>query len=433
VAALVSLDAPSTLPVGGADWAHASVVARPEAVMRRSEADVFSLQDPLGPVREVLGARAQQGVVGGVIAAFSYELGRVLEPTARGRNSELAPDRRGDWPALVLAPVAAGMVFHGEQGARDVLGAPVTLEAAPAPGVFHVEHFASATGAASFRRAVARAVEYTHAGDCFQVNLSHRLRARFCGSVRALAVHLLRAIGPSLGAYIEVPREDGSFGGAILSVSPELFLRFDAATRRVTTRPIKGTRAALDRTSALESSSKDAAELAMIVDLMRNDLGRVCEPGSIRVDRSRDVEMFGRDPASAVRHTVATVSGTLGAGRSVVDVLAAAFPPGSVTGAPKIRAMQIIEELEPVERGPYCGAIAWFAPSGDATVSVPIRTVAITVDAGSTPTDATGVIDLHVGAGIVAESDPRAEWVETLHKAQTILAALGQDAGALDR
>lgn len=375
-----------------------------------SAGEVAAMDDPFAPVRDAL---ALPGTVG-VVASISYELGRRIEPAAGGPSPPADPRA---FPAVVAHRLVA------KRGSAPWVGSGST---------FRVGRFRSEAGGPGFRRAVARAVEYIHAGDCFQVNLAHRLSAEFEGSVRGLAGVLLERIAPSMGAYIEVPDSHGAVRGAVLSLSPELFLRYDAATGRVVTRPIKGTRAVGAGIDALAQSSKDAAELAMIVDLMRNDLGRSCRPGSIRVERPRDIESFGLDPLAAVRHTVATVSGELAAGKTVFDLIAGAFPPGSVTGAPKIRAMQIIEELETCARGPYCGAIGWFGADGSATLSVPIRTAVVHLDPGSTPERASGVIDLHVGAGIVAESDPMAEWFETLHKAGTILSVLGQDAEAIE-
>lgn len=400
-----ALGVPGSIPEG---WGCPPVASVGSAAW--SAGEVAAMDDPFAPVRTALAVPGTAGVV----ASLSYEVGRILEPASRGAE-----------------PVAAPRAFPAVVAHRCVAGEQSDSWAA-AGSTFRVGRFRSEAGGTWFRRAVARAVDYIHAGDCFQVNLAHRLSAEFEGSVRGLAGVLLGRIAPSMGAYIEVPDVHGTVRGAILSLSPELFLRYDAATRRVVTRPIKGTRAAGAGVDALERSAKDAAELAMIVDLMRNDLGRTCRPGSIRVERPRDIESFGLDPSAAVRHTVATVSGELAPGKTVYDLVAGAFPPGSVTGAPKIRAMQIIEELETCARGPYCGAIGWFGADGSATLSVPIRTAVVHLEAGSTPDRAAGVIDLHVGAGIVAESDPVAEWFETLHKAGTILSVLGQDAEAIE-
>ena len=419
----------SETPAPDAPWARRSVFV-PTARVPGVPGSLRSRA--LTPIQELRSA-INDPRFHGVGATLGYELGRVLEPAAGHRVGDPGPpvdDRHH--PTLTVHPAEGVLTWDSGTRAWTATGrVPVAARAREA--AFEVTDFVPTSSARAFQRSVARAIEYIHAGDCFQVNLAHRLTARFAGAPRALGAHLMRAIRPSLGSYIESVHGDGSLARAVLSLSPELFLHVDGATGVVTTRPIKGTRAAADRAADLERSEKDGAELAMIVDLMRNDLGRVCAPGTIRVERARDVESFGRDPRSGVRHTVATITGTLAPGRTPIDLVEACFPPGSVTGAPKIRAMQIIEELEPVARGPYCGAIAWFDRSGDATLSVPIRTLVLTPDPGSTLEHATGTVDLHLGAGIVADSDPYREWIETLHKGATILAPLGQDALALDR
>ncbi len=203
-------------------------------------------------------------------------------------------------------------------------------------------------------------------------------------------------------------------GGAIVSASPELLLRVDGA--RVLTRPIKGTRPrsgdpTADETmrAALLASTKDAAELAMIVDLHRNDLGRVCAPGSVRVECARRVEAH-----AGVFHTLADISGTLAPGRDALDALVAAFPAGSVTGVPKIRALEIIDELEPVARNAYCGSVLALGFDGRLTANVAIRTVQMSGERAV----------LHVGAGIVADSDPAEELAETLAKARGVIEGL---------
>jgi para-aminobenzoate synthetase len=212
------------------------------------------------------------------------------------------------------------------------------------------------------------------------------------------------------GAFLDA----GRF--AIAGASPERFLRA-WPDGRLETRPMKGTRprgatAAEDRAlaAALRASPKDRAENVMIVDLARNDLGRVCRVGSVHVPAPLVVE---RHPT--VNQLVSTVAGTLAPGRDVLDAIAAAFPPGSMTGAPKVRAMQLIEELEPVRRGPYAGAFGWIGPDGACDLAVVIRT-AVVLD---------GRAHLHVGGGIVADSQPRDEYAESLLKARTVAAALG--------
>ena len=207
---------------------------------------------------------------------------------------------------------------------------------------------------------------------------------------------------------------------AVLSASPELFFRYDARSRTIITRPMKGTRPAGEAAS-LQTSAKDRAELAMIVDLMRNDLGRVCAFGSVRVDQGRTIEQHGE-----VLQAVSSVSGRLREPYTLADVVRALFPGGSITGAPKIRAMQVIEELERAARGPYCGALGFVSDSGDACFSMAIRTMAVQGSPGPRPDEIDqGVADYWVGAGIVADSVPDEEWAETLVKASPIARAFG--------
>jgi anthranilate/para-aminobenzoate synthase component I len=203
----------------------------------------------------------------------------------------------------------------------------------------------------------------------------------------------------------------GSF--SLISQSPELFFRIEPLAdgrRRIVNRPIKGTRANLPgMQEELRDSAKDQAELAMIVDLQRNDLGRICEIGSVKVTQPRVIEIH-----PTVLHGVATIEGILRQDVELVDILRAMFPCGSITGCPKIRAMEVIEELEPVRRGPYCGAIGWIAADGAMEFSVAIRTIVLK----------DGLAYVPVGGGIVADSDPAAEYEETLVKAKAALAAL---------
>jgi para-aminobenzoate synthetase component 1 len=203
---------------------------------------------------------------------------------------------------------------------------------------------------------------------------------------------------------------------ALLSASPEPFLSVDALGD-VASDPIKGTRPRGrdrqdDRALACEllNSAKDRAENVMIVDVLRNDLGRVCRPGTVRVPRLCRLER-----TAAVQHLVSTVTGRLAAGRDAFDLLGASFPGGSITGAPKIRAMEILEQLEPVRRGPYTGALGWIGPDGAMQTSILIRTF---VADGRRLT-------LHVGGGITWRSDPAAEWDETVAKARGPLGAIG--------
>jgi para-aminobenzoate synthetase component 1 len=252
---------------------------------------------------------------------------------------------------------------------------------------------------------VARAIEYIRGGDVFQVNLSQRLAISGAESPSSIFQRVLSNGGARHGALLD-------FGDvALVSESPELFFRV-TPDRRIITRPIKGTRPlAPGMDIELRNSTKDQAELAMIVDLERNDLGRICQVGSVKVVKPREIEEH-----PTVYHGVATIEGLLRPEITFVDILAATFPSGSVTGAPKIRAMQIIDELEPVRRGPYCGAIGYIAADGSMEFSVAIRTMVIKDGRAYVP----------VGGGIVADSDPGAEYEETLVKAKAMLAALGR-------
>ena len=250
-----------------------------------------------------------------------------------------------------------------------------------------------------YESAVARAIDYVRAGDVFQVNLSQRFAVPYAGDALSLHARLPPAAYAACLDY-------GPF--AVVSHSPELFLHVDG--RRVVTRPIKGTRPnAPGMAEQLRDSVKDAAELHMIVDLERNDLGRVCDVGTVRVTQPRTIESH-----PTVLHGVATVEGRLRPDVTLVDLLAATFPGGSITGAPKVRAMQIIDELEPTARGVYCGAVGHVWPGG-CQFNVAIRTVTLK---GATA-------HVNVGGGIVADSDPASEYDETLVKAAAMFAALG--------
>jgi para-aminobenzoate synthetase component 1 len=257
--------------------------------------------------------------------------------------------------------------------------------------------------------AVERVREYILAGDIFQANLSQRFEAPLHESPWSLYRRMRVSSPAPFSAFVDFP------GAVVLSASPERFLRVDAAGE-VETRPIKGTRprgvgpehdAALGQ--ALVESAKDRAENLMIVDLMRNDLSRVCAPGSVRV-----AELFALEQYATVYHLVSTVVGQLAPGADALDLLRAAFPGGSITGAPKLRAMAIIAEIERRRRGIYCGSIGYWSVSGALDTSIAIRT-ALVRDAR---------VYLSAGGGIVADSNPAEEYQETLDKARGLIAAL---------
>jgi para-aminobenzoate synthetase component I len=257
--------------------------------------------------------------------------------------------------------------------------------------------------------AVQRVRDYIFAGDIFQANLSQRFEATLRESPWEFYTRLRRRNPAPFAAFLETPE------ASVISASPERFLH---ATRKgfVETRPVKGTRprglgpehdAALGQ--ALAESAKDRAENLMIVDLMRNDLSRVCAPGTVRVS-----ELFSLERYATVHHLVSTVVGQLEPGHDGLHLLRAAFPGGSITGAPKLRAMEIIAELEPSQRSVYCGSIGYFSVTGDLDTSIAIRTAVVR----------NGRVYFSAGGGIVADSDPEQEYRETLDKARALIDAL---------
>ncbi len=264
----------------------------------------------------------------------------------------------------------------------------------------------------AYLEAVGRIKEYILAGDIYQANLTQRFRLPLSGRRPfALYERLMRLNPAPFSAYLDCGDVQ------VLSSSPERFLA--VAGDRVETRPIKGTvrrgeTPEEDRRLRewLRHSAKNRAELAMIVDLMRNDLGRVCRTGSVRVGPFPEVETY-----ASVHHLVATVTGRLTRGADVFDLLGATFPGGSITGAPKIRAMEIIDALEPVERGIYTGSIGYIGVNGLSDVNIAIRTIVV----------AGGLASLNAGGGIVMDSDPEDEYAESLLKARNLLRALGLD------
>lgn len=260
-----------------------------------------------------------------------------------------------------------------------------------------------------FMRAVARIQDWIRNGDLYQANLSQAFEADISGDTLFGLYQTLRDASPApMAAWISLA------GKEVLSSSPESFLKISG--RQVETRPIKGTRPRFedpdeDRRSAyeLQTSPKEIAELVMITDLLRNDLGQVCEFGSVEVD-----EMLQLETLEQVHHLVSTIRGTLNRDNDAIHCLAACFPGGSITGAPKKRAMEIISEVEGRQRGIYCGAIGWLGANGESCFNIAIRTL---VREGNT-------LSYQVGAGIVADSDPKHEYQETLDKAAGIRLAI---------
>ena len=430
----------SARPGRNARWSY--LTADPiDVILEPSAGD-----DPLAGARTMLGRldagpiAAQAGwelppFVGGLAGYLSYDLGRELEriPALAVADQDLpqlrlalhdwvvAWDRRtgaawlggrvadGD-PARFgrrLSDVRARLAALGNAGAREFSPGVPTDPIELRSGLSRPEYEARV---AAVRAAIAR-------GEIYQANLARRLEAPFGGDLWPLYRRLVEGDPALFAAYLDLgPDPSTGVPRAIASASPEPFLSVDR-DGTVATDPIKGTRPrgrtrAEDRDLAREllCSVKDRAENVMIVDVLRNDLGRCCRAGSIRVPRLCRLER-----TDAVQHLVTTITGRLAPGQDALDLLAASFPGGSITGAPKIRAMEIIEGLEPVRRGPYTGAAGWISPDGAMQTSILIRTF---VADGAR-------LSLHVGGGITWGSDPAAEWQETVDKARGPLRAIG--------
>ena len=359
--------------------------------------------DPLAILQATLGDASPRSVpfAGGAIGYFGYELGRRLQHqvTADAGLPDMAVGLY-DW-ALVLDHNRHRAWLAGDPPA----GVVDTLNngAVAAVGDWWSAGDVRATpDREGYARAFERVRDYLQAGDCYQVNLARRLQAPFAGDPLGVYADFRDAAGGPFAAYLELP------GGPILSGSPERFLSLRDG--RVETAPIKGTRrrgADAVEDAALRddllTSPKDRAENLMIVDLLRNDLGRACEIGSVQVPR-----LFALESFVTVHHMVSTVTGQLRADRVATDLLRDCLPGGSITGAPKYRAMQIIDELEGGPRGIYCGSIGYIGDDGAMDTSIAIRTM----------TARDGQLDYRAGGGLVNDSDCRSEFDETESKAR---------------
>lgn len=337
-------------------------------------------------------ARAGGAWIAGWIA---YEAGYVLEPRLHRRMP-----RKRSGPLLALG------VFDGPGPAGPV------LDRAEAEGqVTEISEPIPQIGRRAYGTAIGRVLDYIAAGDCYQVNLTFPMAARLlAGSALGLYGALRRSGAVGHGAFADLGR-----GQALVSRSPELFLRLDGAGR-IETRPMKGTRprdADPARDAALKAelaaSVKDRAENLMIVDLLRNDISRLCRPGSVKVPALYAVESY-----ATVHQMTSTITGDLAGPVGLPALVAALFPCGSITGAPKIRAMEVIREVERAPRGAYCGAIGWMAPDGRADFSVAIRTLTVSGQD----------VVMNVGGGVVHDSTAQGEWEEALWKARFVKAAV---------
>lgn len=450
----------------GSHWARWSYFAAPERVIRispgRSDAPeqiaahlqrtpTSRCSPRSASTREGAAAGGPPPFQRGWLMSLAYELGRDAEPLARHTQGPRALGGPAPWPAAALLRCDAVLAhdhaqgrwwISGDHNARERLLNLAARAVASGPDPertdFRLGELRSLTGQEAFEDAVAAVVRLIRAGDIFQANIAHHLAAAFEGSPRGLFAAMAARALPWFGAYLELPAPPSPAPGdaparAICSFSPELFLALDPVSGTAVARPMKGTRPLRDRAAYadLARSQKDRAELNMIVDLMRNDLGRIARPGQVFVDDPRALEPHGGADLGVLQG-VATVRAALRDDMTFADILRAVFPPGSVTGAPKIRAMQIIEQVEPLPRGPYCGCLGFADDDGPIMLSVAIRTAMIEASRsapaaadtpGAQPVFERGSsLTFPVGAGIVAQSDPRSEWEETLHKARAILA-----------
>ena len=424
----------SARPGRNARWTY--FTADPVAVLETPA----SGPDPFAVARRLLarldGSALPDGAppfAGGLVGFLGYDLGHAFErlPSLAVDDQELPPLRLAlhdwvvAWDRRTGTAWLAGRALDGDTrrlGRRldDVharLTDPREQPAAAPPLDDEPLRFVSGLDRAAYEAGVDTIRGRIAGGEIYQANLTRRLETPFAGQPWE-RYRRLRTGDPSLfAAYLDLgPSPLTGQPRAILSASPEPFLAVDP-DGLVSTDPIKGTRPrgrdrVEDRALACEllNSAKDRAENVMIVDVLRNDLGRVCRSGSVRVPRLCRLER-----TVAVQHLVSTVTGRLENGKDAFNLLAASFPGGSITGAPKIRAMEILEGLEPVRRGPYTGALGWFGPDGAMQTSILIRTF---VADGRRLT-------LHVGGGITYQSDPAAEWDETVAKARGPLGAIG--------
>ncbi len=403
------------------------VTRGPETEIRSASRTEVSTDDPFTLVQRALGAvrHGAEGLpfCGGAVGYFGYDLARRLERLPNlAADAERIPDMGVgiyDW-ALVVDhhQRRSRLVTASVERARAVLG---MLSAAPSrSGSFAARGRFRVTGPvrcnldrADYFAALSRIQRYLREGDCYQVNLARRFAASTAGDPWDAYRQLRELNAAPYGAYLDTGECQ------VMSSSPERFLRVRGG--EVETSPIKGTcRRSRDRAEdallaeRLSHSAKDRAENVMIVDLLRNDLGKVCAVGSVQVPRLFAIESFAR-----VHHLVSTVRGRLAEGRTALDLLRACFPGGSITGAPKIRAMQIIEELEPNRRGVYCGAIGYVGFDGSMDTNIAIRTLV----------HSHGVTRFWAGGGIVADSEPELEYEETYHKAAPLLDLLERSGG----
>ena len=391
-----------------------------------SKGHEVSTQDPFELLKSRLANyslnQAELPFEGGAIGYFAYDLARRVDDLPiQALDAENIPQMMVgiyDWAVVVDHRLSrAWLVSHSfDQATEDVWPELCALFDAPllikSQSVFEVTSALSSNmDYKAYTQAFDKVKRYIYEGDCYQVNLAQRFSAKAMGDAW-VAYQALREISPApFMAYMNFSNESPL---QVLSASPERFLQ--VFNGHVETRPIKGTRprsldAEQDKRNAesLQNSLKDRAENLMIVDLLRNDISKACEIGTVRADN-----MFALESFANVHHLVSTVTGKLAKGKTAIDLLRACFPGGSITGAPKLRSMEIIEELEPNRRGLYCGAIGYISFDGNMDTNIAIRTAIYSQ----------GEIRFYAGGGVVADSELTKEYRETLDKASSMLELL---------
>lgn len=386
-----------------------------DTVVHGQNATTHTADDPMTVLRSALTSLSVQPdynpdlpFQGGALGLFGYDLGRRFETLAAVAESDITlPDMAVgiyDW-ALIVDHQRQTVLLLSHTDARARLDW-LSRQRPPTREPFALTSpWQSNMSRAQYGEKFRQVQEYLHSGDCYQVNLAQRFQARYQGDEWLAFVRLNHANRAPFSAFLRLEE------GAILSLSPERFIQLE--NQHIQTRPIKGTLPRLDDPAAdrlqaqrLANSPKDRAENLMIVDLMRNDIGRVAVPGSVQVP-----ELFVVEPFPAVHHLVSTITARLPDALHAADLLRAAFPGGSITGAPKVRAMEIIDELEPQRRSAWCGSIGYLSFCGNMDTSITIRTLTATG----------GQIYCSAGGGIVADSEEGAEYQETFDKVNRIL------------
>ena len=396
-----------------------TLVTRGEITTISSEGEaITSADDPLHLLQQALDGCGFAGqpladlpFTGGAVGLFGYDLGRRFETLPTRAQQDIAlPDMAVgiyDWALIVdHQRQVVTLLSYDDINARQ---AWLQQQVAPQSSPFALTSpWQSNMSRQQYGEKFRQVQAYLHSGDCYQVNLAQRFQARYRGDEWTAFVRLNRANRAPFSAFLRFA------DSAILSLSPERFIQLEQG--KIQTRPIKGTlprlscpQADAEQAQKLASSPKDRAENLMIVDLMRNDIGRVATPGSVKVP-----ELFVVEPFPAVHHLVSTITAALPPTLHASDLLRAAFPGGSITGAPKVRAMEIIDELEPHRRSAWCGSIGYLSACGNMDTSITIRTVTATG----------GTLYCSAGGGLVADSDEDAEYQETFDKVNRILQQL---------